>query len=403
VNQSIGTVYTVSDINSRIKRCVEPQFEDIWVTGEISNYKHHSSGHHYFTIKDGSSELGCALWRSSARGIKIRLRDGMEAVFNGDINVYEVRGRYQLIVKWVVEKGVGQLELQFRKLKERLTAEGLFESDRKLALPKFPGAIALVTSETGAAVQDMLNILRRRMPSVEIWLYPVKVQGDGAAEDIAGAIRDLNVMRGPDVMIVGRGGGSLEDLWAFNEEIVARAIAASDIPVISAVGHEVDFTIADFVADLRAPTPSAAAELAVPDAGELSGQVADMNRRLISGISSRLKVYRTHLRPMARSTIFRKPERIFQSQAQRLDELSSSLTTAAGRRVEALSNSLAVATEKIKALSPLAVLERGYAVCRRADDRTVLRSHDQVQIGDDVDVQLAHGEIAASVKARREV
>ena len=275
-------VFTVSQLTRRIKNLLEPEFTDVWVSGEISNYTKHSSGHHYFTLKDGKAELSCTLWRSTASTIRLKLQSGMKAVLYGDVNVYELRGRYQLNVKWIVEEGVGQLELKLRELRERLDSEGLFDESHKKALPRFPATVALVTSPTGAAVRDMINIIRRRSPSCRIILCPVAVQGPGAELKIAEGIRIVHEHGQADVMIVGRGGGSIEDLWSFNEEVVARAIFESEIPVISAVGHQIDYTIADLVADLRAPTPSAAAEIALPDRGEMEEKLTDLRTRLAS-------------------------------------------------------------------------------------------------------------------------
>lgn len=393
----IDSVLTVSQLTRRIKRDLEGKFNDLWVGGEISNYVHHTSGHHYFTIKDDGSELPCAMWRSTAAGIKLRLKNGMDIIANGDISVYEPRGRYQFIVRWIIEKGIGQLELKFRELKDRLQREGLFDEDHKKPIPEFPKAIGLVTSETGAAVRDMINVLRRRMPSCRIVLCPVAVQGDGAAEDIAQGIRLFNVYRDVDLLIVGRGGGSIEDLWAFNEEIVARAIFESEIPVISAVGHEVDFTIADFVADLRAPTPSAAAELAVQDYRDVLSAVNEYRRRMTSSVVSQSSFLRERLERLTSSYVFKRPDRIFESHKQRVDELSVELARSVNLRVERLRGRLESAAGRLGSLSPKGVLKRGYAICRTHPERTIVRSPKDVAADEMISVELAEGTILSRV------
>jgi len=396
------SVLTVSQLTRQIKRNLEGSFTDLWVAGEISNYIYHSSGHHYFTIKDDKSELPCAMWRSTAAGIKVSLKNGMSIIAHGDISVYEPRGRYQFIVRWIVGQGVGNLELKFRELKERLQKEGLFAEEHKRAIPMFPTSVGLVTSETGAAVRDMINVLRRRMPSCRIVLCPVAVQGDKAAEDIARGIRLCNDYGDLDLLIVGRGGGSLEDLWAFNEEVVARAIFESEIPIISAVGHEVDFTIADFTADLRAPTPSAAAELAVPDYRDLIGDVSNSRSRMIFSLKSRMDSLRESLDRLASSYVFKRPERIFEGHRQRVDELSSAMVRAMNLRVERLGNRLGSVDGRLGTLSPKSVLKRGYAICRTHPDGAVVRSSGDVDVNDMISVELSEGTILGRVEDREQ-
>ncbi len=262
-------IFSVTDLTRKIKGTLEEGFSRIAVQGELSNFKHHSSGHLYFTLKDEHAQIQCVMWRSRVPALSVTPQDGMKMIARGNVTVYEVRGNYQLDVASLQLLGAGELQIAFERLKQKLAAEGLFDQDHKKPLPQFPQRIGIVTSPTGAAIQDIINIINRRFPSTELILCPVKVQGIGAAEEIASAIDDFNNFGAVDVILVGRGGGSLEDLWAFNEEIVARSIYHSSIPVVSAVGHEIDFTIADFVADLRAPTPSAAAELIVPDRREI--------------------------------------------------------------------------------------------------------------------------------------
>ncbi|MBU1320046.1 MAG: exodeoxyribonuclease VII large subunit [candidate division Zixibacteria bacterium] len=391
-------VLTVSQITRKIKNLLEGEFVDVWVSGEISNYLRHSSGHHYFTIKDDKAEMPCTLWRGTAAGIKLQLRDGLKVILYGDVNVYELRGRYQLNVKWIVEEGIGQLEVKLRELKERLQKEGLFDERYKKPIPVFPRSVGIITSPTGAAVRDMISVIRRRMPSCRIILCPVAVQGPGAENEIANGIRLFNRYGEVDLLIVGRGGGSLEDLWAFNEEVVARAIFESEIPIISAVGHEIDFTISDFVADLRAPTPSAAAELAVPDSREIAGRIAGLGDQLHMAILKTLDSMRHRLKSAGTSYLLRRPEELLRGPAQTVDELYSRLVKAANLKIERYQNRLKIADEKLAALSPREVLRRGYAVCRTVPDMGVVRSIDQVKIGGEIRVELAEGAILGEVR-----
>jgi exodeoxyribonuclease VII large subunit len=390
-------VLTVSQITRKIKNLLEDEFVEVWVTGEVSNYLHHSSGHHYFTIKDDKAEMPCTLWRSTAAGIKVQLRDGKKVILYGDVNVYELRGRYQLNVKWVVEEGVGQLEVKLRELKERLQKEGLFDGEHKKPLPPFPRAIGVVTSPTGAAVRDMISVIHRRMPSCRIILCPVAVQGPGAEDEIAEGIRAFNRYGKVDLLIVGRGGGSLEDLWAFNEEVVARAIFESNIPVISAVGHEIDFTISDFVADLRAPTPSAAAELAVPDSREIAGVIAGYQMQMRSAIRKQLDSARHRLKSASDSYLLRRPEELLRGPRQRVDENHTQLVSSMSLKIERYQNRLKVADEKLSALSPREVLKRGYAVCRTLPDMKIVRSFDQAKVGGLLRVEVGRGTITGVV------
>ncbi len=392
-------VFTVSQLTRRIKNLLEPEFTDVWVSGEISNYTKHSSGHHYFTLKDGKAELSCTLWRSTASTIRLKLQSGMKAVLYGDVNVYELRGRYQLNVKWIVEEGVGQLELKLRELRERLDSEGLFDESHKKALPRFPATVALVTSPTGAAVRDMINIIRRRSPSCRIILCPVAVQGPGAELKIAEGIRIVNEHGQADVMIVGRGGGSIEDLWSFNEEVVARAIFDSEIPVISAVGHQIDYTIADLVADLRAPTPSAAAEIALPDRGEMEEKLTDLRTRLASAAVRLIESSKARLSAASESYMLRRPDELLRTPRLRLDEMHSIVVESVNHIVESCRSRLSILDEKSKALSPRAVLGRGYAVCRRLPGMDVVRESSEVSKGEKIEVELSRGRITGQVTA----
>ncbi len=340
-----ASIISVSQLTRMVKGALEAALPTtLHVVGELSNVSRPSGGHIYFTLKDASSEVRCVMWRSDARTLKFDLQDGMEIIATGGIDVYEPRGQYQLYVRRLEPRGVGALELAFQQLKEKLGKEGLFDPKRKRPLPRFPTRIAIVTSPTGAAIRDVLRTIERRYPKVHVFVCGVRVQGDGAAADIADAIRRINREReslgGIDVMIVGRGGGSLEDLWAFNEEIVARAICSSEIPVVSAVGHEIDFTIADFVADLRAATPTAAAELVVPVLGELLAEIDARRHRLWQAARRRIEAARSRLAVAQRSPWFRDPLGQVRRLAQRIDEMVGRLRYSAVRRIHARRSAL---------------------------------------------------------------
>lgn len=353
-------VFSVTEVTRAVRAALEEQVGVVWVEGEISNYRKQSSGHQYFTLKDANSQLACVLF--AARGgaawrKQVALADGMQVQVRGALTVYEARGQYQLNVQLVQAGGAGLLQAKFEALKRRLDAEGLFDPERKRALPKFPAAIALVTSPTGAALRDMLNILGRRAPWVRVVIAPVRVQGEGAAEEIAAAIEEVNRfaelgVEPVDVVVVARGGGSAEDLWEFNEEIVARAIAASALPVVSAVGHEIDFTIADFVADLRAPTPSAAAELLVPDGAELSRRLADVVAQLRRQAQRAIEQQRTRLAWLGRGELFRQPELRLREAAQRLDQVVESLQRAPRERIREEARRLADTAARLRHYRP---------------------------------------------------
>jgi exodeoxyribonuclease VII large subunit len=286
-------VHTISELTRKIKELLTKSFREVWVTGEVSNLTYHRSGHVYFTLKDEDAALGCVIWRSAAGKLRFRIEEGSEIIALGDISVYEVRGNYQLVVVYAEPKGIGALALAFEQLKKKLAAEGLFDERHKKPLPFLPRKIGIVTSPTGAAVRDMIRTILARFPNAHLIVHPARVQGEGAAGEIAAAIQTLNEMNEVDVMIIGRGGGSLEDLWPFNEEIVARAIFASAIPVISAVGHEVDVTISDYVADARAPTPTAAGEMVVPREEDLRLALLQLHQRIGLALRNSLGRLRT--------------------------------------------------------------------------------------------------------------
>jgi exodeoxyribonuclease VII large subunit len=315
-------VYSVTELTRTVKGLLETEFDAVWVEGEISNLRVPASKHAYFVLKDGKAQVRCVMFRGSRSRLKYQPEDGDHVNLFGRVTVYDARGEYQIIVETMEPVGLGALQKAFDQLKEKLAKEGLFDPARKKPIPEFPWQVGVITSSTGAAVRDILNIIQRRNPKVSVLIHPVKVQGEGSAEEIARAIGAMNRVPGVDVLIVGRGGGSIEDLWAFNEEVVARAIAQSDIPVVSAVGHEIDFTIADFVADLRAPTPSAAAELTVPVLDDITGQLTALTRQLLVAVKRPVEDQRLHLSRLMGRRFFRDPQHILAPIAQRVDDLN---------------------------------------------------------------------------------
>ena len=439
-------VFSVTRLTRHIADLLEEGIGSVWVEGEISNLRVQSSGHSYFTLKDASSQLSCVLFARTASGIGIRLRDGQQVQLQGKIGVYEPRGQYQLIVRLVQEKGVGMLQARFEELKRRLDAEGLFAPERKRPLPRFPGRIGVVTSPTGAAIRDFLNVLHRRHPGLRVVIHPVRVQGKGAAAEIAAAISEFStgsdVLGAVDVVVVTRGGGSIEDLWEFNEEVVARAIASCSVPVVSAVGHEIDFTIADFSADFRAPTPSAAAEILAADGGELMERCRALAVRIGREAVTHCErlISRTDL--AFSSTLFREPARRIAEIGQTLDRAEEDLEGVLGNRLDVIRSRLSTSeiqlsssrpdhhiavmrhqviavTDRMEnhlhrlrereagrlarvesalwALSPEATLRRGFSITRSAGGR-VLTSASQVNKGDQIFTQLAEGEIESKVR-----
>ncbi|MCC7438645.1 MAG: exodeoxyribonuclease VII large subunit [Armatimonadetes bacterium] len=363
VTQSQPEIPTVSQFTRELRGLLESQFPEVLVQGEISGWNRAASGHTYFTLKDEWASLGCVLWRG--RQLRYPIRDGMKVVAGGRITLYEPRGQYQLDCMTLVPLGQGALAMAFEAMKARLMAEGLFEPEHKKPLPKFPRVIGLVTSRDGAALRDILTTLRRRMPLVKVMLYPTLVQGATAAAEIARGIRTLNHIGGIDLMIVGRGGGSAEDLWAFNEEEVARAVFDSAIPIISAVGHETDFTIADFVADLRAPTPTAAAELAVRDKMELIDLLEGIAGQMGDSISMLIRSHQRELRALLRSRGFSRPADLIATHEQRLDELTHRAARGLRGTLRSRLEGVRLAEQALQALNPANVLRRGYAIIAR--------------------------------------
>jgi exodeoxyribonuclease VII large subunit len=391
---------TVSELTARIKDLLESGFPSVWVAGEVSNFARPQSGHCYFTLKDDQAQIRAVMWRGTAARTKFELADGLEVICRGHVDVYAPRGSYQLVVDELQPKGVGALELALRKLREKLAAEGLFDPARKRRLPAFPRRVAFVTSPTGAAVRDFLEVLRRRWRGVDVLIIPARVQGEGAAAEIVAGIRAANrLVPPPDVLVVGRGGGSLEDLWAFNEEAVVRAIAASKIPTVSAVGHEIDVTLADLAADVRALTPSEAAERTVPAADELIARLVGYRDRLRSGASRRLTLAQSRLDALATQRPFRRPFDLVHDRSRRLDELSLRAAGAIRTLLHQRQREFARLAGGLQSLSPLAVLERGYTITEDARTGRVVRAIDQLRVGQSIVTRLNKGSATSTVDA----
>ncbi len=395
VKLNANTVVAVSALVACIQELVEDNFIDVHVQGELSNVSKPPSGHRYFTLKDHKAQLRCVMFRSHARALAFDLEEGTAVICRGRVSLYSQRGDLQLVVESLEPAGVGDLQLAFDRLKNKLQAEGLFAEAHKKALPPFPQRIGVVTSKNGAAIRDILNVLQRRSAGVSVLLRSAAVQGESAAADIARAVDELNREGSSDVLIVGRGGGSREDLWAFNEEIVARAIFASRIPVISAVGHEVDFSIADMVADCRAPTPSAAAELVVRNRLDLERHLDQLTLRLVERMRGRLALLRTVYLGLRKR--LRPPSESIGLQRYALQRLTDRLERAAGEMLETRRHRLESAAGRLEALSPLRVLERGYAVVTQRQNGKVVYAQDQVALGECLRIRLAQGELGATV------
>ncbi len=392
-------VMTVGQLNLFIKDIFGqiPILNNIKIKGEISNFKHHSSGHMYMSLKDDTGVIRAVMFKNSAMGLKFRPENGMQIIASGRVSVYERDGQYQLYINEMEQDGKGNLYEQFEKLKKQLEKEGLFDSANKKPVPQYPKKIGVITAATGAAVRDIINILSRRYKAADVCLYPVLVQGDGAAESIKTAIEYFNEVSQCDVIIVGRGGGSIEDLWAFNEEIVARAIFASHIPIISAVGHETDFTIADFVADLRAPTPSAAAELAVPDGNEILEKLKTMDLRLLSSSKKILENRRLVLKLYADKQVLKNPILKINEKAIYLDHLSKMFENSISTILEKKKQDLGIIASRMEGLSPLKTLSRGYSVVKNSGGQ-IIKAVSQVNSGEKLMITVQDGEICAIAK-----
>ncbi|MBI4549724.1 MAG: exodeoxyribonuclease VII large subunit [Candidatus Omnitrophica bacterium] len=394
-------ILTVSQLTREIKACIEGRFGQVWVEGEISGLKLHHSGHIYFSLKDENAVLKAAFFSRHNQGLKFQLADGLKVICAGKISLYEPRGDYQLYVERIEPQGLGALQLAFEQLKARLAQEGLFDSGRKRAIPPYPRKVGIVTSPTGAALRDILNIVNRRFAGIHILIYPVRVQGPGACDEIARGIEDLNTFQDIDVLIVGRGGGSLEDLWAFNEETVARAIFRSRIPVISAVGHEVDWTIADFVADLRAPTPSAAAELVSKSREELENRLKNLSERARNGMRNLYAAKREELENLTGSYAFKQPLFLVEQWSQRLDELLRQLCNYVKNIRAQKENVFKHVAGKLEALSPLAILARGYSLTFDGEGK-LIKNAAAVKRGDRLVTRLSQGSLESEVISKKE-
>jgi exodeoxyribonuclease VII large subunit len=392
-------VLTVAQLTAQLKAVVEGQFADVWVAGEISNFSRPQSGHCYFTLKDDTAQLRAVVWRGSASKLKFDLGDGLEVICRGHLDVYPPRGSYQLVVEQIQPQGIGALELALRKLREKLAAEGLFDAARKRPLPAFPRRIGFVTSPTGAAIHDFLQVLNRRWRGVEVFVFPARVQGEGAAQEIVDGIRLANRMTPPlDVLVVGRGGGSLEDLWSFNEEAVVRAIAASKVPTVSAVGHEIDVTLADLAADVRALTPSEAAERVVPSAQDVGEQMRSLGTRLQNALKQRAASLRQRLDSLASRPALARPLDTLHNLSRQVDELTARLHASAALGLGDKRSRLALATGKLETLSPLGVLARGYSVTFDADSGKVVTSAKQLRVGQRIESRFAEGSATSTVE-----
>ena len=391
-------VLSISQLNEYIRGKLDgdPMLGGVAVRGEISNYKVYPSGHHYFTLKDESSSLKCVMFKGNAMRLRFRPDNGVKVIAMGKITVYPRDGVYQLYCSAMAMDGIGDLYAAFEQLKSKLAAQGLFDPAHKKPIPKYPGTIGIVTSSAGAAIHDMLRILRKRYPLTRVRLLPVRVQGAEAPGEIAAAIRYANYHRLADLLIVGRGGGSIEDLWAFNDERVAYAIYESEIPVISAVGHEPDVTISDYVADLRAATPSNAAELAVPDQDALLQNLDSMSMSMASGLTRQLKGARQHLEVLSKSPALQSPTGYLDQKRQYLELLQNRLVSAQSRMVDRKKQQFVANVSKLDAMSPLKVLTRGYALAH-TEEGTLLKSVSQVEAGDKIVVDLSDGKLTASV------
>jgi exodeoxyribonuclease VII large subunit len=390
-------VLTVTQLNLILKNLLEETFREIYVEGEVSNFKEYSSGHWYFSLKDENSQIQCIIFRDITKNFKFKINNGMKIICYGRIDLYLPRGEHRFIIYDVIPKGIGALQLAFEQLKKKLELEGLFDEKRKRKIPFLPQKIGVITSPDGAAIRDILSVIRRRFANVEILLYPVKVQGDGAAEEIANGIKFLNTnFPEIEVILLGRGGGSIEDLWAFNEEIVARAVVGSKIPIISCVGHEIDYTITDYVADLRAPTPSAAAELVVKNKDEILDKLRNYKTRLVQSVKQCVNEYFYKLKELLRSKIFVNPLILFEDKEQYITDLENRLNIFIKHFLENKFHKIELLKQKLKLLSPGNILSRGYAIVWLGNK--ILKNKNDAKLNDEIKVQLFNGDIIAEVK-----
>lgn len=392
-------ILTVSQLTGQIKDTLEVSFPEVWVGGEISDLARPRSGHCYFTLKDDRSQLRGVMWRSTAARVRFDLHDGLEAVCRGRIEVYAPRGSYQLIVQEIQPRGVGALELALRQLRDKLAREGLFDPGRKRPLPRFIRRLAVVTSPTGAAIRDFLEVLRRRFRGIDVLVVPVRVQGEGAAAEVARAIAAVNRLAEPaDALVVTRGGGSLEDLWAFNEEVLVRAVASSGVPVVSAVGHDIDVTLCDLAADVRAATPSEAAELVAPAVAEVREQIKQLRRQLESTMRGRLAAARQTLDGLLTARALRRPLEAIHDRARTVDELEARATRGVRHRVRLARQQIEATADRLHALSPLGVLGRGYSITQTIDQR-IVRDASTLAEGEQLVTRFARGRAVSRVES----
>lgn len=392
-------VLSVTELNLRLRDTLQRRFPSVWVSGEISDLARPRSGHIYLALKDDQGQLRAVIWRTTAMALPFELRDGMEVICEGNIDLYPPRGTYQLVIRQVEPKGTGALQLALQQLRDRLTAEGLFDPGRKRPLPRFPGRVAVVTSPTGAAIRDFLEVQRRRWRAAEILVLPTRVQGAGAAGEIVAAIERAGRLRPlPDVLVVTRGGGSLEDLWCFNDERVIRAIAASPVPVVSAVGHEIDVTLADLAADVRALTPSEAAERIWPSSEEVRGTLEGYGRLLVRLLERRLQMARARLEWLAARPVLARPEQPLRDWARRLDETEARLQLCLDQEFRHTRRHLEGLAARLDGLSPLAVLGRGYSLTLDDATGTLIRSSEQLRAGQWIRTRLSSGQVISQVQ-----
>lgn len=390
-------VISVSQLSELLQGVLETAFPCVWVSGEISNCARAASGHYYLTLKDETAQIRAVIWRGTAQRLKFEVQDGLQVIAVGPLELYAARGTYQLTIEQLIPQGLGPLELAFRQLHDKLAAEGLFDAARKRPLPRFPRTIALITSPTSAAVRDMLQVITRRWQQSNIVIVPVPVQGEGAAEQIAAALRKVHLIPEVDIVITGRGGGSLEDLWAFNEEVVARAIFDCLIPVISAVGHEIDVSISDLVADRRALTPSEAAELVVPHRDEIRAELDGLRGRLTQALQGKASRARWQLESLSNRRAFTHPRERLHDQTRRLDEMAERAVRAWRQRVSSARQQVQSLAAHMDALSPLQILERGFTLTFHASQRTPLKQAAELRVGDRVDTYFQQGQITSEV------
>lgn len=391
-------VYSVTAVNKMARFLMEESFPSVWVEGEISNYLHHGSGHRYFSLKDDECQLRCAMWRSSAAGLRFEPKDGLKVLANGNLTVYERNGQYQLVVKKLLPAGMGALELAFRQLKEKLEKEGLFDPAHKQELPRYPMRVGIVTSPTGAVIHDIIRVIRRRNHKLDIVLWPSEVQGDVAPPQLVEGVRRLNEYGALDLIIIGRGGGSLEDLWAFNDERVVRAVYESRLPIIAAVGHEVDVTLTDLAADYSAATPSMAAEIAAWPLADLQEMLSSSLEEMQKALRDNLRRKQDRLAELMRSRALVRPESILEPRYQYLDNQIRLLGLLSDKRFDTFRKGIVLAATRLEALSPLAVMARGYSVARLLPKGNVMRSIQQVAVGSQIETVVQDGLVQSTVE-----